>query len=143
MGIVDASGFVGRYRKRSLYYIDAAYATPGTEPTILDTPAGQFGLMICIDGTYDGGYYDEYVALGVDRIINVMDWDDDPEGPVAAISWFRERAENNGVEIFAADVSTWDGTGHYKPGDVPRERYGLPPVAVGIDGISVHPLDPL
>jgi hypothetical protein len=108
VGIVDASGFVDRYRKR-----------------LLD---------------YDGDYYDDYLALGVTRIINVMDWDDDPNGPAAAIDWFRDRANNNGVEIFAADVSTWDGTGRYRPGDVPRERIGLPAIAIGMDGVSVHPL---
>ncbi len=142
VGIVDASGYIDRYRKRDLYYIDAAYATRGESTTVLETPAGNFGLMICIDGTYDGGYYDEYLALGVDRIINVMDWDDDPEGSAAAVSWFRQRADNNGVEIFAADVSTWDGTGHYRPGDVPRERNGLDAIAIGVDGFSLHVLEP-
>ena len=98
--------------------------------------------MICLDATYDGGYYDEYAAQDVDGIILSMDWDDDPNGPVAAIDWFRERAAVNGVEIYAADVSTWDGTAFYPPGDVARERNGLPAIAIDIDGISVHTLAP-
>jgi predicted amidohydrolase len=140
LGVVDPSGFVTRYRKRSLYYVDAAYATPGNESVVIDTPWGRFGLMICLDGTYDGPFYDEYLAAGVDGIIISMDWDDDPNGDAAAISWFRERARANDVKIYAADVSTWDGTGLYLPGNVPRERNGLPAIAIDIDGISVHPL---
>ena len=142
IGVVDPQGFVARYRKRTLYYVDAAYASTGDESVVIDTPAGRFGLMICLDGTYDDGYYDEYAALGVDGIIIPMDWDDDPEGPAAAITWFRERADVNDVRIYAADVSTWDGTALYLPGDVPRQRNGLPAVAVGIDGISVHAVEP-
>jgi predicted amidohydrolase len=141
LGVVDANGFVTRYRKRSLYYVDQAYATPGNESVVLETPWGDFGLMICLDGTYDGPYYDAYNAAGVDGIIISMDWDDDPNGDAAAIGWFRDRAAANDVRIYASDVSTWDGTGLYLPGDVPRERNGLPAIAIDVDGISVHPLE--
>lgn len=140
LGVVSPEGYAGRYRKRSLYYVDQAYATPGEAGAVLSTAYGDFGLMICLDGTYDGPYYDEYVEAGVDGIIIAMDWDDDPNGGAAAIDWFRDRADANGVRIYAADVSTWDGTGLYLPGDVPRERNGLPPIAIDIDGISVHEL---
>ena len=140
IGVVDPNGFVTRYRKRTLYYIDQAYATPGSESVVIDIPGGRFGLMICIDGTYDDGYYDEYAAQDVDGIIISMDWDDDPNGPAAAIDWFRDRAANNDVRIYAADVSTWDGTALYLPGDVPRVRNGLPEIAIDVDGISVHEL---
>lgn len=140
LGVVDPTGYVTRYRKRTLYYVDEAYATAGDTAVVLDTAWGRFGLMICLDGTYDGAHYDTYVEAGVDGIIISMDWDDDPDGDAAAITWFRERAATNGLPIYAADVSTWDGTGLYPPGDVPRERNGLPPVAVGVDGLSVHAL---
>ena len=79
-----------------------------------------------------------FVAIDPPRRL-VMDWDDDPNGSAAARTWFEERAEVNEVAIYGSDVSTWDGTGLYAPG-VPRERNGLPPIAIGIDGVSVHPL---
>ena len=142
IGVVDPDGFVTGYRKRTLYYVDQAYATPGNASAVIDTPGGRFGLMICLDGSYDDGYYDEYAAQEVDGIIIAMDWDDDPNGPYAAIDWFRDRAANNDVRIYASDVSTWDGTAFYPPGDVPRERNGLPEIAIDIDGISVHTLEP-
>lgn len=142
IGVVGPDGYVTRYRKRTLYYVDTAYATAGDASVVIDTAWGRFGLMICLDGTYDGGYYDEYLAQDVDGIIIAMDWDDDPDGDAAAITWFRDRADANDVRIYAADVSTWDGTGLYLPGDVPRERNGLPAVAVDVDGISVHTLGP-
>ena len=137
LGVVGPEGFVTRYRKRDLYYIDEAFAEPGDEGVILETPYGDFGLMICLDGTYNGDNYDEYIAQGIDDIIIAMDWDDDPMGPFAAESWFADRAADNNVTIYASDVSKWDGTAKYVP-DGPRERVGLPDQAIGIDGLSVH-----
>ncbi len=141
LGVVGPDGYVTKYRKRALYYIDQAYATAGADDVVLATPWGDFGLMVCMDGTYDGGYYDGYAALGVDAIILSMDWDQDPLGATAAATWFVDRADNNDIVIYAADVSTWDGTGKYVPGEPARERNGLPDPAVGVDGISFHPLE--
>jgi predicted amidohydrolase len=141
LGVVGPAGYVTKYRKRALYYVDQAYATPGDDAVVLETPFGDFGLMICMDGTYDGVYYDGYVDLGVDAIILSMDWDQDPLGPGGAATYFVSRATNNGLEILAADVSPWDGTGRYVPGEPTRERNGLPDPAIGIDGISYHLLD--
>lgn len=142
LGVVGPDGWVTRYRKRSLYYVDQAFASEGGESVVLETPWGDFGLMLCLDGTYNEPYYAPYKAAGVDGVIISMDWDEDPYGASAAITWFADRARDNDVEIYAADVSTWDGTAKYLPGGVPRERNGLAPVAVGIDGISVHALTP-
>lgn len=141
LGIVGPDGYVGRYRKRALYYIDLAWASPGEEDFVLETPHARFGLLICMDGTYDGRYYDGYADLGADAILLSMDWDQDPTGRGAAATWFVDRAHNNDVDIYASDVSTWDGTGWYSPTREVRERYGLPDPAVGIDGVSVHPVD--
>jgi predicted amidohydrolase len=137
LGVVGPDGYVTKYRKRALYYIDQAYAQPGQEAVVLQTPFGDFGLMLCLDGSYNGPYYDNYNALGVDAIIIPMDWDEDPYGPTSAAITFTNRAEDNDIVIYGADVSTWDGTAKYIPGQ-PRERNGLPPVAVGQDGVSVH-----
>ncbi|GEM_PF-5910349 len=139
LGVVGPAGFVTRYRKRLLYHIDEAFASPGREAVVLETPYGRFGLMICLDATYNGPYYDAYRDAGVDAIIVSMDWDDDPQGPYAAQTWFADRARDNAVVIYAADVSPWDGTGKYAPGRA-RERCGLPAVGVGIDGVSIHRL---
>lgn len=138
VGVVGPEGFVTRYRKRALYHIDYAYAEPGDESVVLQTPYGDFGLMICLDGSYNGEYYDLYNEAGVDAIILSMDWDDDPEGPAAASTWFADRATDNGITIYAADVSKWDGTAKYLPNET-RQRNGLPADAVGIDGLSIHP----
>jgi predicted amidohydrolase len=144
LGVVGPDGYVTKYRKRMLYFVDQAYAEPGGEYVVLETPLGDFGLMICLDGTYDAPdapYYDGYNALGVDAILISMDWDDDPYGPWAARTWFVDRARRNAIDIYAADVSPWDGTGKYPRDGGPRERDGLPPVAIGQDGVSVHVVD--
>ena len=140
VGIVGPEGFVSRYRKRELYSTDLAYAQEGTESVIFETEYGDFGMMICMDGTYNGVLYDEYVEAGVDGIILSMNWDEDPDGSYAAATWFTERAADNNIIIYASDVSAWDGTAKYLP-DGTRERNGLPDPAVGIDGLSLHLLE--
>lgn len=141
LGVVGPDGFVLKYRKRVLYRVDQAFARAGQRAAILDTPWGRFGLMICLDATYDGPLYDDYVGRGVDGILIAMDWDDDPHGPMAARTWLANRAAHNGVPLFAADSPRWDGTGKYPPG-APRERVGLADPGVGVEGLSVHPLRP-
>jgi predicted amidohydrolase len=140
VGIVGPDGFVAKYRKRSLYYIDEAYCEPGAGNLVLTTPYGRFGMLICLDATYDGPMYDEYLDAGVNGILLPMDWDQDPTGTDAAVTWFADRARNNDVDIYAADQSSWDGTGKYVAGETRRERSGLPEPAVGIDGASYHDL---
>jgi len=139
LGVVGPGGYVTKYRKRALYYVDQAYADPGQGAEVLETPFGDFGLMLCLDGGYNGPYYDSYNALGVDAIIISMDWDEDPYGPTSAAITFTNRADDNDIVIYGSDVSPWDGTAKYVPGQQ-RERNGLPPVAVGQDGVSVHVL---
>ncbi|MCP4604609.1 MAG: hypothetical protein GY847_29490 [Proteobacteria bacterium] len=138
LGIVGPDGYITKYRKRALYYIDQAYATPGGQPVVLTTPYGNFGMMICMDGTANGQYYTGYKNLNVDAIIISMDWDQDPNGPGSAATGFVTRANVNRLEIYASDVSTWDGTGKYTPGKQKRERNGLKDPAIGINGVSYH-----
>lgn len=137
MGIAGPNGFEGKYRKRRLYYTDQAYATPGTERFILDTPYGRFGLLICLDAT-DSPYFKDYKDAGASAVIVAMDWDDDPDGQHSAIKKFREWAAKDGVDIYAADSAPWDGAGKYPASGAPRERDGLPAVGVGTEGVSVH-----
>lgn len=141
LGVVGPEGFVTKYRKRSLYIIDQAYASWGEEAVILETEYGDFGLMICLDGSYDGDYYDEYIAQGVDGIILSMDWSEDPDGPFAADSWFTQRAIQNNITIYASDVAAWDGTAKYVPEGTPRARDGFEDPGVDIEGVSIHVLE--
>jgi N-carbamoylputrescine amidase len=137
MGIAAPDGGVGRYRKRRLYYTDQAYAEPGTEPFILDTPYGRFGLLICLDAT-DSPYFREYKAAGASAVIVSMDWDDDPHGQHSAVKKFRQWAAQDGIDIYAADSAPWDGAGKYPASGGPRERDGLPATGVGEEGVSTH-----
>lgn len=137
MGVASPDGTVGRYRKRRLYYTDQAYAEPGTDPFILDTPYGRFGLLICLDAT-DSPYFREYKAAGASAVIVSMDWDDDPDGQHAAVKKFRQWAGQDGVDIYAADSAPWDGAGKYPASGAPRERDGLPETGVGHEGVSTH-----
>jgi predicted amidohydrolase len=142
LGVSGPDGFMTRYRKRSLYFIDEAYASAGSESVTFATPWGKFGLMICLDGNASDFYYEEYIEAEVDGIILSMDWDQAPVPRGPASSTFRARAARHNLRIYAADVSPWDGTGLYLPGDVPREREGLSEPAVGQNGISYHRLSP-
>lgn len=137
MGVAAPDGTVRRYRKRRLYHTDQAYAEPGTDPFILDTPYGRFGLLICLDAT-DTPYFREYKAAGASAVIVSMDWDDDPDGQHAAVKKFRQWAGQDGVDIYAADSAPWDGAGLYPASGGPRQRDGLPETGVGQEGVSTH-----
>lgn len=137
-GIAKPDGTVDKYRKRDLYYLDKYYASPGDSPFVLETSFGKFGILICKDATYPG-LLEDYGALGITSVILTMDWDaNDPYGPYAARTWFQRRACTSGINIYASDQSTWDGTGFYSAEGDSRQRDGLPAVAPGIDGISFH-----
>ncbi|MFI5349610.1 MAG: carbon-nitrogen hydrolase family protein [Elusimicrobiota bacterium] len=140
MGVTGPSGFVDRYRKRMLYTTDKAYATAGTEPTVLKTEYGCFGLLICLDADPSSPSFEEYKALKADALIIAMDWDDDPSGQYAAKLKFREWALLHSIDIYASDSAPWDGTAKYPATGGERQRDGLPPDAVGVHGISHHSL---
>lgn len=140
--VAGPSGFVAKYRKRSLYYLDEFYAKPGNlGPTVVSTPYGRFGLLICMDGNYDR-YFREYRSKGVSRIILPMDWDESPDGDRAARLLFPKVARASGVDIFISDVSPWDGTGVYLHDRGERVRAGMPSTAPGLDGIVHFSLNP-
>ena len=140
LGVTGPTGFVARYRKRMLYKTDKAYATAGTEPTVLKTEYGCFGLMICLDASTQSPYFEEYKALETDALIIAMDWDDDPSGHYAAKLKFREWALLHEIDIYASDSAPWDGSGKYPSTGAERQRDGLPPDAVGVQGVCLHPL---
>ncbi len=140
VGVVGPLGFEGKYRKRALYWVDSAYATSGQENFVLKTEFGNFGLLICMDASYDDPYYAPYKALDVNAIILAMDWDQNPNGNTAAKIWFRNRARNNGLDIYASDVSTWDGTAFYPASGAERQRTGMEEPAVGKEGVAYQPI---
>lgn len=140
MGVVGPAGYVATYRKRLLYKTDQAYATAGTEPVVLKTPYGCFGLLVCLDADPRAPHFEEYKALQADAIIIAMSWDDDPLGSYAAKKKFREWAQLHGIDIYASDSAPWDGTGKYPASGTERERNGLPDDGVGVPGVSSHGL---
>jgi hypothetical protein len=121
-----------------LYRTDEAYASPGTEPTVLKTDYGCFGLMICLDAHPNSPYFQEYKDLEVNALIIAMDWDDDPAGAYAAKLKFREWAAEHRLDIYASDAAPWDGAAKYLASGDERQRNGLPPDAVDVEGVSIH-----
>ena len=137
--VMGPRGFVAKYRKRELYYIDRCYARAGTTPTLFDTPYGKFGLLICADAN-SLSKFTAYREAGAHAVVVPMDWDQSPTRR-PAIEFFAEQAANAQVDVYAADVSPWDGTGKYRATGGPRERNGLATLAAGVDGISTHALN--
>jgi len=134
-GISGPHGYVSKYRKRSLYRTDEYYATPAEKPVVLETEYGNFGIAICLDGTY-AGILEAYKAMGTDAVILPMDWDDDPHGPYAAKTWFTKRAGEAKTDIFVSDQSSWDGSGMYLKNGSGRVRDGLAEDSIAVDGIT-------
>jgi len=139
----DPQGRVTPYRKRILFETEFPYATAGSDPVVLETPFGKFGLMICIDGfetdadeNLDRGFYRNYVAAGADAIAIPMNWDvTDPYNEFSAQAVFADRAERFGIDIFASDA--YDGTARYSADGWPRDRGGLPD-SIASEGLSLH-----
>lgn len=135
--VVGPNGYVGKYSKRVLYHTNQAYAEAGTDDFILDTPFGKFGLLTCMDAAYENKLED--YKSKVNSVILMMDWDDDPNSSVGARVFFERRSTETDLTIYASDMSDWDGSGVYRPNQ-PRERNGLAPIAIGVDGITYHDL---
>lgn len=133
------------YRKRTLDIVDKAYATPGRESAILETPFGRFGFLICVDSLdtdesteedLNWGYYREYKRRRVNAMIIALNWgEDDPNSPWSAKAILENRSKKNSLDIFAADAK--DGTGAYSSRGGKRQRTGLSD-QVGTQGISYH-----
>lgn len=137
--IVSPDGFVAKYRKRALYVTDQDYATAGNSPTLIQTPWGRFGIMICMD--IEEGRAAEYKSLGANAVLFPTDWDQDPNGTAGARparTYFAQKAKTEKIDIFASDVSNWDGTGKYFSTGGVRERNGLNPIAINQNGMSTH-----
>jgi predicted amidohydrolase len=143
MVAADPQGRVTPYRKRILFETEFPYATAGSDPVVLETPFGKFGLMICIDGfetdadeSLDRGFYRNYLAAGANAILIPMNWDvTDPYDELSAQAVFADRAERFSIDIFASDA--YDGTARYRADGWPRERGGLPET-IASEGISLH-----
>jgi len=138
-GVVDPRGYVDHYRKRALYWVDTAYASPGASSLMLELEGIAFGFLTCMDANYDE-YYKEYQDMGVENILLTMDWDQDPWGGRAAALFFQQQANRHTMNIFASDQSQWDGTGLYLHGSDVRVRHGIIEPGVGVDGYSIHRL---
>ncbi len=136
-GIVGPNGYIGKYRKRDLYVTDTYYAQAGVEEFVLETPYGKFGLIICMD--INSNYMGVYRNNGADAVIIQSDWDEDPPEALNDYSYASLRFN---IDLYASDVSRWDGTGKYAPefSMNVRERNGLAEPAVGMDGVSLHAL---
>ena len=139
---VGPQGYAGKYQKRDLYYkADYYFAHPGESPFVLETPWGNFGVLICLDMIVcRTNWYQEYREMGVDAVIVSMNWDDAIDSDDPAPGKALEMAIRHGMDIYVSDSSRWDGTGLYLPTGR-RSRGGLPSYAVGVNGISLHVLN--
>ncbi len=137
LAVVGAEGYVGRYRKRSLYWVDEAYAESGRDPLIVEIDGRKVGILICMDANYDS-YFQEYRRQGALDVIASMDWDQSPQGQRAGRLFFRGQARRNQMNLFVSDQATWDSTGYYAADGSERARAPLPAVAPGTDGFVLQ-----
>ncbi|MEW5815628.1 MAG: carbon-nitrogen hydrolase family protein [Spirochaetota bacterium] len=64
---------IGKYRKVHLFSSEKEMFEPGHEPVIVKTPAGTFGLTICMDLLFPE-YIRGLVLGGAEYILNTTDW---------------------------------------------------------------------
>ena len=137
---VGPNGYIGSYQKRSLYIVDEAYATPGSEEFILELFGKSFGVMICMDTNYTA-YFRSYKQAGADAIIAPMDWDQSPDSTRGGSSFFRQQASRNMLGIYVSDQASWDSTGFYPASGAVRLRAPLAPIAIGTNGYALIAID--
>lgn len=137
LAAVNARGLIGKYRKRYLYYIDEAYAQPGSDLFVLEIEGRAYGVMICMDANY-GTLFSAYKQRGVTDFFISMDWDQSPLSSRAGQVFFRNQARRWQVNIFASDQAAWDSTGFYPATGEARLRAPLPEVGVGTNGLTLH-----
>jgi predicted amidohydrolase len=117
--------------------IDQCYAEPGQQSAVISFAGQEFGLMTCMDANYYE-YFAEYRNNAVDSILISMDWDQNPHSASRAASrFFTPNAQNLIMNIYASDVSKWDGTALYYANGRPRSRPGLSSSAIGVNGFTV------
>lgn len=138
--VLDESGYLGRYRKTYLYWVDQAYASPGSELFVLEVFGKRLGLMICLDVNY-AALFQAYKSVGVDGLIVTMDWDQNPYSNRAGGVVMRHQALRFNLDLYVSDQSTWDSTGFYPASGGERIRAPLAAIAVGGDGFVLATLD--
>lgn len=128
--VVGPQGYIGRYHKRELIFIDEAYAKSGSDDFILKTPYGDFGLLICADVESEK-IWEGYSSKKINAVLLPMDWAE--RGAVDAFGYLASKYK---LDIFAADESKSDGTGFYSSRDGKRYRKGLTDTAFGVEGLT-------
>lgn len=71
--ITPQGEILARYRKIHLFSAEKQMFVPGSEPVIVKTPLGTFGLTICMDLLFPE-YIRGLVLNGADYILNATDW---------------------------------------------------------------------
>lgn len=141
LAVVDATGLVARHRKACLTPEDRTYATPGSEATVIETPLGRFGLLICNDSWIGRDLLEEYSSAGVDGLIVSSYWHHyEPDEQRREMKrHFLLLAAEMGLPVYVSDHSFSDRTGLYRPDTwIGPDRHGLPRSATGVDGVSLH-----
>lgn len=133
---VSGDAVLGTYRKQRLYYIDQAYAQPGTSPTVIEINDVRFGMLICMDLNYDS-LFQVYRTQGITNIIAPMNWDQAPVGQRSGKVFFRSQARRNSMNLLVSDQSPWDSTGFYPKTGEGRLRAPLESDAVDHDGFTL------
>jgi len=76
--VLDNRGCVrGVYRKIHLWWLTESTLEPGTEPTVVETPFGNFGMLICSDALAPG-LWSDLVEKGADQMIMQSHWATSP-----------------------------------------------------------------
>ncbi len=121
--VVGPDGYVGKYRKNDLFFVDMLYAESGTDPFILETPYGTFGILICLDVLDRNHVHFPYFRQqGIDNVILPTNWAENPKDESwGAKYYFPKRTTKEQVNLFIADSPLWEGTGKYlKDGSIDK-----------------------
>ncbi len=99
----------GHYRKENLFGTERRYLSPGKDISVVNTPFGRVGMMICAD-VY-GSVVDRYDLERLDAVIVSAAW----TIPNAAMGNFADLAKNLGVAVIASNLADYPDSGVVSP----------------------------
>ncbi len=100
---------VGSYRKRNLFGSERKFLRAGQGITVMDTPFGRIGMMICAD-VYHSPAIEDYRRAGVDALLVSAAWT-----VSGAMSSFRGVARNLRTTVLASNLADFPDSGVINP----------------------------
>lgn len=102
----DQGSVAAKFRKNTLYQLENAFLSRGTEAVTFDSPMGKVGLIICAD-VYNSSLLQKYINLKVDVLSLSTSWAQYNTG----MGYFQNAAKRTNSFLLAANQTYFPDSG--------------------------------